>query len=65
VTSVLSFATAGLRRGPPERLVAWVVTGPLGHLWSVLVDVVVLWTRYGLFRLRRLAGAGRRPSSRR
>jgi hypothetical protein len=28
-----------LRRGPLERFQAWVVTGPLGHLWSVVVDV--------------------------
>jgi hypothetical protein len=22
------------------------VTGPVGHLWSVLADLAVLWTRY-------------------
>jgi hypothetical protein len=58
-------AQDGLRRRPAERLQAWIVTGPLGHLWSVMVDVVVLWVRYGLFKLRTLAGAGRRPSARR
>jgi hypothetical protein len=52
-------------RGPAERLQAWIVTGPLGHLWSVVADVVVLWARYGLFRARKLAGAGRRSSARR
>ena len=57
--------TALGHRGPIERLQAWNVTGPLGHLWSVLVDVVVLWVRYGLFKVRRLAGAGRRSSPRR
>jgi hypothetical protein len=52
-------------RGPAERLSAWIFTGPLGHLWSVLADVAVLWARYGLFKARKLAGAGRRPSLRR
>jgi hypothetical protein len=32
---------------------AWIVTGPLGHLWSVGADVVVLWVRWGLSRLRK------------
>jgi hypothetical protein len=39
-----------------DRLAAWFVTGPLGHLWSVLVDVVVLWTRYVAARLRKRLG---------
>ena len=41
------------------------MTGPLGHLWSVMADAVVLWVRYGLFKVRTLAGAGRRASPRR
>jgi hypothetical protein len=41
-----------IRRGPAERLKAWLVTGPLGHLWSVAADVVLAWTRYALARLR-------------
>jgi hypothetical protein len=52
-------------RGPVERLRAWIVTGPLGHLWSAVADVAVLWVRYGLFKARTLAGAGRRSSARR
>jgi hypothetical protein len=40
-------------RNPAERAAAWIVTGPLGHLWSVAVDVVVLWGRWGLSRLRK------------
>ncbi len=28
-------------RGARERLQAWVVTGPLGHLWSVVADLAV------------------------
>jgi len=43
---------APVRRGPAERLAAWVVTGPPGHLWSALADVAELWARYGLARLR-------------
>jgi hypothetical protein len=39
-----------LRRPPSERLAAWLVTGPLGHLYSVLADLTafgaqVLWRR--------------------
>ena len=52
-------------RSRAERLLAWVFTGPIGHLWSLLADAVVLWVRYGLFKLRTLAGAGRRSSARR
>jgi hypothetical protein len=53
------------QRSPAEKLAAWLYTGPLGHLWSVMADVVVLWVRYGAFKARTLAGAGRRPSARR
>jgi hypothetical protein len=42
-----------LRPRPLERAQAWLVTGPLGHLWSVTADVVLMWTRYALARLRR------------
>jgi hypothetical protein len=45
-----------LRRSPTERLAAWLVTGPLGHLWSVLVDVAVLLARYGWARVRGRVG---------
>jgi hypothetical protein len=41
-----------LRRGPRERLQAWLVTGPLGHLWSATADVVELSVRWQLARLR-------------
>ena len=37
---------------PRDRLAAWIVTGPLGHLWSVLADVAVLFARYGWSRLK-------------
>ena len=42
----------GVRRGPAERLLAWLVTGPLGHLWSALADITILWVRYGVAKLR-------------
>jgi hypothetical protein len=42
-----------LRRSPIERLVAWVLTGPLGHLWSAAADVTVLLARYWWGRMRK------------
>ena len=42
-----------------DRLAAWIVTGPLGHLWSVVADLAVLFARYGWARLGgRLRRAG-------
>lgn len=38
-------------RGPLERLVAWLFTGPLGHLYGLLADLSVLWARYLRSRL--------------
>ncbi|MEX2196256.1 MAG: hypothetical protein WD844_13300 [Thermoleophilaceae bacterium] len=35
-----------IQRRPTERATAWAVTGPLGHLYSVSADIVVLWTRW-------------------
>ena len=35
-----------------DRAAAWIVTGPLGHLWSVLADLVVLFARYGWSRVK-------------
>jgi hypothetical protein len=52
----LASSVPPIPRGPLERVAAWLVTGPLGHLWSVAADVVLLWVRYGLARAR-----GRRP----
>jgi hypothetical protein len=40
------------RRAPAERLLAWVVTGPLGHLWSAVADITLLWVRWLLLRAR-------------
>lgn len=59
------------RRGPLERALAWVVTGPLGHLYSVVADLAVFAARSLVGRARRrlqgrrLEGEGRRPSARR
>jgi hypothetical protein len=42
-----------LRRDSRERLAAWLVTGPLGHLYSVVADLAL----FGVALLRRrLAG---------
>jgi hypothetical protein len=35
-----------------ERALAWLYTGPLGHLYGVLADVSVLWWRYVRSRIR-------------
>jgi hypothetical protein len=51
--TIPSGSVQSLRRSPIERLVAWVFTGPLGHLWSAVADVVVLLARYGWARLRK------------
>jgi hypothetical protein len=51
--AALASSAPPIRRGPLERAAAWLVTGPLGHLWSVTADVVLLWVRYALARARR------------
>jgi hypothetical protein len=35
-----------LRRGPAERLAAWIYTGPLGHLYGASADIASLWVRW-------------------
>jgi hypothetical protein len=40
---------------PTDRLAAWLVTGPPGHLWSATADIAVLFARYGWARLTRRA----------
>jgi hypothetical protein len=54
VTTVPSHPRRGLpeRRRAPERALAWLYTGPLGHLYGLLADVAVLWVRYVRWRLR-------------
>lgn len=40
------------RRRAPERALAWLYTGPLGHLYGLLADVAVLWVRYARSRVK-------------
>jgi len=40
------------RRPPAEQVQAWIVTGPLGHLWSALADMTIIWARYIANRAR-------------
>jgi hypothetical protein len=40
-----------LRRAPRERLAAWLVTGPLGHLYSIAADLIVFGARLAARRL--------------
>jgi hypothetical protein len=42
-----------VRRSAAEKLQAWIVTGPLGHLWSALADMTLIWVRYLAHRARR------------
>jgi hypothetical protein len=41
-----------IHRGRAERVSAWVVTGPFGHLYGTVADIVLLWTRWALSRVR-------------
>jgi hypothetical protein len=43
---------APVRRPAAEKLQAWIVTGPIGHLWSALADMVLIWVRYLAHRAR-------------
>jgi len=54
VTTVQPNPRRGLpeRRRVPERALAWLYTGPLGHLYGLLADVAVLWLRYARSRVR-------------
>jgi hypothetical protein len=31
---------------------AWIVSGPVGHFWSAMADIVLLWTRHLVNRAR-------------
>jgi hypothetical protein len=44
--------TTVISRSPREKLAAWIMTGPPGHLYGTLADIAVLWTRWGLSRVR-------------
>jgi hypothetical protein len=32
-----------IKRGRRERLCAWLATGPIGHLYSMALDVAMFW----------------------
>jgi hypothetical protein len=46
-----------VRRPPGERFVAWLYTGPLGHLWGAVADIASMWLRWqwsrGVARVQR------------
>jgi hypothetical protein len=48
-------APAPLHRPLAERAAAWVYTGPVGHLWSAVADISVLWVRWIAHEARRRA----------
>jgi hypothetical protein len=47
--------TRAPRRGPLERALGWTLTGPLGHLYGAVVDLLVGSVRYWLARGRERA----------
>jgi hypothetical protein len=49
----MSALSPRLRRAPRERIEAWLVTGPLGHLYSVAVDLTLFAARTAARRLAR------------
>ena len=36
-----------------DRLLAWIYTGPIGHLYGTLADIGQLWFLYLMSRLKR------------
>jgi hypothetical protein len=46
---------APLARPRAERLLGWLYTGPLGHLYSAVADITLLWLRWAARRLRERA----------
>ena len=45
---------------PHRRLVAWIYTGPLGHLYGTSVDVVAAWGHWGASVARERLGYSKR-----
>jgi hypothetical protein len=41
-----------VQRTPGERFVAWLYTGPLGHLWGAVADIASMWLRWMWSRAR-------------
>jgi hypothetical protein len=46
----------GIVRGPRERFQAWLMTGPAGHLWSVVADLAAFAAGSLATRARERAG---------
>ena len=44
------------RRRPSEKLAAWIVTGPIGHLYGAVADITMLWVHWMLSRVRARGG---------
>jgi len=42
-----------LRRTAGERLAAWLLTGPVGHLFGFVADASLLWTAWARGEARR------------
>lgn len=51
-----SRAPARVNRGNAERVAAWLLTGPIGHLVAGVIDWLVLWAGWAWARAR-----GREP----
>ncbi|MDQ3240575.1 MAG: hypothetical protein WKF33_05070 [Thermoleophilaceae bacterium] len=49
----MSASGLGRRRAGGERLAAWLLTGPLGHLFGFLADAAVLWAAWARREARR------------
>ena len=45
-----------LHRPPSEKVAAWLVTGPLGHLYGTVADITMLWVGWMLSRVRARVG---------
>jgi len=43
---------------PRDRVLAWIYTGPLGHLYGTVADVTQLWLGYLGSRIRHTLGGG-------
>jgi hypothetical protein len=46
-----------------DRFLAWIYTGPAGHLYGTVADVIELWIRYLASLARRRLTARGRPVS--
>jgi hypothetical protein len=56
----VSRAVSAIHRSPAERIAAWLLTGPLGHLLAFLSDAGALWLRWAGGGVRRRLVPARR-----